>query len=314
MVTVRELYRNKEAYSGKEVTIGGWVRNNRDSKNFGFLVISDGTFFETIQVVYGDKVNNFDEIAKLNIGAAVVVTGEFVLTPGAKQPFEIQATNVEVEGQSTPDYPIQNKRHTLEYLRTVPHLRTRTNTFQAVFRVRSLIAYAIHQFFQERDFVYVHTPILTSSDAEGAGEMFQVTTLDLDNVPKDEEGAVDFKQDFFGKAVNMTVSGQLQGETFAQAFRNIYTFGPTFRAENSNTTRHAAEFWMIEPEISFADLDDDMILAESMLKYVINYVLEHAPEEMAFFNKFIDKGLLDRLNHVVNSDFGRITYTDAIKE
>lgn len=314
MVTVRELYRNKEAYSGKEVTIGGWVRNNRDSKNFGFLVISDGTFFETIQVVYGDKVNNFDEIAKLNIGAAVVVTGEFVLTPGVKQPFEIQATNVEVEGQSTPDYPIQNKRHTLEYLRTVPHLRTRTNTFQAVFRVRSLIAYAIHQFFQERDFVYVHTPILTSSDAEGAGEMFQVTTLDLDNVPKDEEGAVDFKQDFFGKAVNMTVSGQLQGETFAQAFRNIYTFGPTFRAENSNTTRHAAEFWMIEPEISFADLDDDMILAESMLKYVINYVLEHAPEEMAFFNKFIDKGLLDRLNHVVNSDFGRITYTDAIKE
>ncbi|MCR5669347.1 MAG: asparagine--tRNA ligase [Lachnospiraceae bacterium] len=314
MVTVRELYRNKEAYGGKEVTIGGWVRNNRDSKNFGFLVISDGTFFETVQVVYGDKVNNFDEIAKLNIGAAVVVTGEFVLTPGAKQPFEIQATKVEVEGQSTPDYPIQNKRHTLEYLRTVPHLRTRTNTFQAVFRVRSLIAYAIHQFFQERDFVYVHTPILTSSDAEGAGEMFQVTTMDLNDIPKDEEGAVDFNKDFFGKAVNMTVSGQLQGETFAQAFRNIYTFGPTFRAENSNTTRHAAEFWMIEPEISFADLNDDMILAESMLKYVINYVLEHAPEEMAFFNKFIDKGLLDRLHHVVNSDFGRITYTDAIAE
>jgi asparaginyl-tRNA synthetase len=312
MVTVRELYHNKEAYGGKEVTIGGWVRNNRDSKNFGFLVISDGTFFETVQVVYGDKVNNFDEIAKLNIGAAVVVTGEFVLTPGAKQPFEIQATKVEVEGQSTPDYPIQNKRHTLEYLRTVPHLRTRTNTFQAVFRVRSLIAYAIHQFFQERDFVYVHTPILTSSDAEGAGEMFQVTTMDLNDIPKDEEGAVDFSKDFFGKAVNMTVSGQLQGETFAQAFRNIYTFGPTFRAENSNTTRHAAEFWMIEPEISFADLNDDMILAESMLKYVINYVLEHAPEEMAFFNKFIDKGLLDRLHHVVNSDFGRITYTDAI--
>ncbi len=314
MVTVRELYRNKEAYGGKEVTIGGWVRNNRDSKNFGFLVISDGTFFETVQVVYGDKVNNFDEIAKLNIGAAVVVTGEFVLTPGAKQPFEIQATKVEVEGQSTPDYPIQNKRHTLEYLRTVPHLRTRTNTFQAVFRVRSLIAYAIHQFFQERDFVYVHTPILTSSDAEGAGEMFQVTTMDLNDIPKDEEGAVDFNKDFFGKAVNMTVSGQLQGETFAQAFRNIYTFGPTFRAENSNTTRHAAEFWMIEPEISFADLNDDMILAESMLKYVINYVLEHAPEEMAFFNKFIDKGLLERLHHVVNSDFGRITYTDAIAE
>ncbi len=314
MVTVRELYHNKEAYGGKEVTIGGWVRNNRDSKNFGFLVISDGTFFETVQVVYGDKVNNFDEIAKLNIGAAVVVTGEFVLTPGAKQPFEIQATKVEVEGQSTPDYPIQNKRHTLEYLRTVPHLRTRTNTFQAVFRVRSLIAYAIHQFFQERDFVYVHTPILTSSDAEGAGEMFQVTTMDLNDIPKDEEGAVDFSKDFFGKAVNMTVSGQLQGETFAQAFRNIYTFGPTFRAENSNTTRHAAEFWMIEPEISFADLNDDMILAESMLKYVINYVLEHAPEEMAFFNKFIDKGLLDRLHHVVNSDFGRITYTDAIAE
>ena len=314
MVTVRELYRNKEAYGGKEVTIGGWVRNNRDSKNFGFLVISDGTFFETIQVVYGDKVNNFDEIAKLNIGAAVVVTGEFVLTPGAKQAFEIQATKVEIEGESTPDYPIQNKRHTMEYLRTVPHLRTRTNTFQAVFRVRSLVAYAIHKFFQERDFVYVHTPILTSSDAEGAGEMFQVTTMDLNNLPKTEEGEIDFTQDFFGKSVNMTVSGQLQGETFAQAFRNIYTFGPTFRAENSNTTRHAAEFWMIEPEISFADLKDDMILAEAMLKYVINYVLEHAPEEMAFFNKFIDKGLLERLQHVVNSDFGRITYTDAITE
>jgi asparaginyl-tRNA synthetase len=285
MVTVRELYHNKEAYGGKEVTIGGWVRNNRDSKNFGFLVISDGTFFETVQVVYGDKVNNFDEIAKLNIGAAVVVTGEFVLTPGAKQPFEIQATKVEVEGQSTPDYPIQNKRHTLEYLRTVPHLRTRTNTFQAVFRVRSLIAYAIHQFFQERDFVYVHTPILTSSDAEGAGEMFQVTTLDLDRVAS--SGKVEYDRDFFGKKVGLTVTGQLEGETFAHAFGKIYTFGPTFRAENSNTTRHLSEFWMIEPEIAFADLEDNMDIAEGLLKYAFGYVLENAQAEMEFFDKFI---------------------------
>ena len=314
LTEVRSLFRETDRYAGKEVNIGGWVRNNRDSKNFGFLVLSDGTFFKQVQVVYHDDMANFDEIAHTNIGAAVIVKGILTLTPEAKQPFEIQATEVTVEGQSSPDYPIQNKRHTMEYLRTVPHLRNRTNTFQAVFRVRSLIAYAIHKFFQERNFVYVHTPIITSSDAEGAGEMFQVTTLPLSEIPLTEDGAVDYSQDFFGKTTNLTVSGQLQGETFAQAFRNIYTFGPTFRAENSNTTRHAAEFWMIEPEIAFADLQDDMELAEDMLKFVINYVLENAPEEMEFFNQFIDKGLLDRLHHVVDSDFGRITYTDAIKE
>ena len=314
LTEVRSLFRETDRYAGKEVNIGGWVRNNRDSKNFGFLVLSDGSFFKQGQVVYQDDMADFDEIEHPNIGAAVIVKGILTLTPEAKQPFEIQATEVTVEGQSSPDYPIQNKRHTMEYLRTVPHLRNRTNTFQAVFRVRSLIAYAIHKFFQERNFVYVHTPIITSSDAEGAGEMFQVTTLPLSEIPLTEDGAVDYSQDFFGKTTNLTVSGQLQGETFAQAFRNIYTFGPTFRAENSNTTRHAAEFWMIEPEIAFADLQDDMELAEDMLKFVINYVLENAPEEMEFFNQFIDKGLLDRLHHVVDSDFGRITYTDAIKE
>ncbi|BBF44725.1 asparaginyl-tRNA synthetase [Lachnospiraceae bacterium KM106-2] len=313
LITIRELYRNKEKYLGKEITIGGWVRSNRDSKAFGFLVVNDGTFFETLQIVYsGDKLNNFDEIAKLNVGSAVIVKGELVETPNAKQPFEIQATEVTVEGLSTSDYPLQKKRHSLEYLRTVSHLRPRTNTFQAVFRVRSLVAYAIHKFFQERDFVYVHTPLITGSDCEGAGEMFRVTTLDMDNVPKTEDGKVDYSQDFFGKEANLTVSGQLNGETYAMAFRNIYTFGPTFRAENSNTTRHAAEFWMIEPEIVFADLRDNMDLAESMLKYVIRYVMENAPEEMNFFNSFIDKGLLDRLNNVVNNEFGRVTYTEAV--
>ena len=314
LTTIKELYKNREDYLDKEVTIGGWVRSIRDSKTFGFMVLSDGTFFEPLQVVYGDKLDNFAAISKLNVGSAVIVTGVVTLTPQAKQPFEIQATEVVVEGPSTPDYPLQKKRHSFEYLRTISHLRPRTNTFQAVFRVRSLIAYAIHKFFQERDFVYVHTPLITGSDCEGAGEMFQVTTMDLGNVPKTEDGAVDFSKDFFGKSTNLTVSGQLNGETFAMAFKNIYTFGPTFRAENSNTTRHAAEFWMIEPEIAFADLTDDMMLAESMLKYVINYVLEHAPEEMEFFNKFVDKGLIDRLRHVAESDFGRITYTDAIKE
>ena len=314
MLNVRELYHHQEEYAGKEVTVGGWVRSIRDSKTFGFMVLSDGTFFEPLQVVYGDKLNNFAAISKLNVGSAVIVTGVVTLTPQAKQPFEIQATEVVVEGASTPDYPLQKKRHSFEYLRTISHLRPRTNTFQAVFRVRSLIAYAIHKFFQERDFVYVHTPLITGSDCEGAGEMFQVTTMDLNNVPRTEEGVVDFSKDFFGKPTNLTVSGQLNGETFAMAFKNIYTFGPTFRAENSNTTRHAAEFWMIEPEIAFADLTDDMMLAESMLKYVINYVLEHAPEEMEFFNKFVDKGLIERLRHVADSDFGRITYTDAIKE
>ena len=288
------------------------MRSNRNSKNFGFLVVNDGTFFEPVQVVYGDGLDNFETIGKINVGAAVIVTGELVETPQAKQPFEIQATEISIEGASDPTYPLQKKKHSFEYLRTIAHLRPRTNTFEAVFRVRSLIAYAIHRFFQERDFVYVHTPIITGSDCEGAGEMFQVTTLDMKRPPLTEEGEIDFKEDFFGKPTNLTVSGQLNGETYACAFKNIYTFGPTFRAENSNTTRHAAEFWMIEPEIAFADLEDDMDLAESMLKYIINYVLEHAPEEMNFFNSFIDKGLLERLRHVADSDFARVTYTEAI--
>ena len=312
-VTVRDLYRNCDEYLGKEITVGGWLRSIRDSKTFGFLVLHDGTFFETLQIVYGNSLENFAEICKLNVGAAVIVRGTLVATPQAKQPFEIQAAEVTVEGTSTPEYPMQKKRHSLEYLRTVPHLRPRTNTFQAVFRVRSLAAYAIHKFFQERGFVYVHTPLITGSDCEGAGEMFRVTTLDMENVPKDKEGKVDYSQDFFGKSTNLTVSGQLDCETYAQAFRNVYTFGPTFRAENSNTTRHAAEFWMIEPEISFADLKDDMILAESMLKFVFRYVLENAPEEMNFFNSFVDKGLLERLHHVMESDFGHVTYTEAIE-
>ncbi len=313
LITVRELYKNREAYLDKEVSIGGWVRSVRDSKAFGFIVVSDGTYFEPLQVVFHDTMDNFNEIRKLNVGAAIIVKGTLVATPQAKQPFEIQAAEIAVEGPSAPDYPLQKKRHTLEYLRTITHLRARTNTFQAVFRVRSLIAYAIHQYFQERDFVYVHTPLITGSDCEGAGEMFQVTTMDLNNIPKTEDGAVDFSQDFFNKPTNLTVSGQLNGETYAMAFRNIYTFGPTFRAENSNTTRHAAEFWMIEPEMAFADLQDNMDLAEGMLKYIIKYVLEHAPEEMAFFNSFIDKGLLDRLNNVLNSEFGHVTYTEAIE-
>ncbi len=312
LTNIREIFRNKDKFADKEVTIGGWVRSNRNSKNFGFIVVNDGTFFEPIQVVYGNGLDNYDEVGKINVGAAIIVRGTLVLTPDAKQPFEIQATEVTVEGASTPDYPLQKKRHTFEYLRTISHLRPRTNTFEAVFRVRSLCAYAIHKFFQERDFVYVHTPLITGSDCEGAGEMFQVTTLDLNNLPMTEEGKVDFSKDFFNKPTNLTVSGQLNGETYAMAFKNIYTFGPTFRAENSNTTRHAAEFWMIEPEIAFADLEDDMMLAESMLKYVISYVLENAPEEMAFFNNFVDKGLLDRLRNVVENDFARVTYTEAI--
>ena len=312
LTNIREIFRNKDKFADKEVTIGGWVRSNRNSKNFGFIVVNDGTFFEPIQVVYGNGLDNYDEVGKINVGAAIIVRGTLVLTPDAKQPFEIQAAYVTVEGASTPDYPLQKKRHTFEYLRTISHLRPRTNTFEAVFRVRSLCAYAIHKFFQERDFVYVHTPLITGSDCEGAGEMFQVTTLDLNNLPMTEDGKVDFSKDFFNKPTNLTVSGQLNGETYAMAFKNIYTFGPTFRAENSNTTRHAAEFWMIEPEIAFADLEDDMMLAESMLKYVINYVLENASEEMAFFNNFVDKGLLDRLRNVVENDFARVTYTEAI--
>ncbi len=313
LVNIRDLYRDREKYIDKEITIGGWLRGNRDSKTFGFLVVNDGTFFETLQVVYSDALPNFDAITKLNVGAAVIATGKIVATPDAKQPFEMQAASVEIEGESTADYPLQKKRHTFEYLRTITHLRARTNTFEAVFRVRSVAAYAIHKFFQERDFVYVHTPIITGSDCEGAGEMFQVTTMDLNDIPRTEDGSVDYSKDFYGKQTNLTVSGQLNVETYAFAFKNVYTFGPTFRAENSNTTRHAAEFWMIEPEICFADLKDDMILAESMLKYVINYVLEHCPEEMEFFNNFVDKGLIERLKHVASSEFGHVTYTDAIK-
>ena len=313
LVNVRDLFRRQDEYVDQTIAIGGWVRNIRNSKNFGFIVVNDGTFFEPVQVVYSDVLENFEEVEKLNVGAAIIVTGKLVATPGTKQPFEIQAEKVEVEGPSTPDYPLQKKKHSFEYLRTISHLRPRTNTFEAVFRVRSLCAYAIHKFFQERDFVYVHTPLITGSDCEGAGEMFQVTTLDMNNLPMTEDGKVDYSKDFFNKPTNLTVSGQLNGETYAMAFKNIYTFGPTFRAENSNTTRHAAEFWMIEPEIAFADLEDDMILAESMLKYVINYVLENAPEEMAFFNSFIDKGLLERLQHVANSDFARVTYTEAVE-
>ncbi len=313
LITIRELYKNRETYMEKSVKIGGWLRSVRDSKTFGFLVLHDGTFFETLQVVYHDKMDNFAEISKLNVGAAVIVTGTLVATPQAKQPFEIQADKVEVEGTSAPDYPLQKKRHSFEYLRTISHLRPRTNTFQAVFRVRSLIAYAIHQYFQERNFVYVHTPLITGSDCEGAGEMFRVTTLDMENLPKTEQGKIDYSKDFFGKETNLTVSGQLNGETYAMAFRNIYTFGPTFRAENSNTTRHAAEFWMIEPEMAFADLEDDMKLAEGMLKYIIRYVMEQAPEEMEFFNQFVDKGLIERLKGVVNSEFAHVTYTEAIE-
>ncbi|MCR4924425.1 MAG: asparagine--tRNA ligase [Lachnospiraceae bacterium] len=313
LVSIRELFRNREQYLDKEISVGGWIRNHRDSKTFGFIMINDGTFFEPLQVVYSDQLDNFEDITKLNIGASIIVKGTLVATPNAKQPFEIQSTSLHIEGTSTPDYPLQAKRHTLEYLRTIPHLRARTNTFEAVFRVRSLAAYAIHKFFQERDFVYVHTPIITGSDCEGAGEMFQVTTFDLANVPKTPDGKVDYTKDFFGKPTNLTVSGQLNGETYAMAFKNIYTFGPTFRAENSNTTRHAAEFWMIEPEMAFADLSDNMIVAESMIKFIISYVMENAKEEMDFFNKFVDKGLIDRLNHVMSSEFAHVTYTEAIK-
>ena len=313
LTDIRDLFKRTDDYAGKTVAVGGWLRSKRDSKTFGFLVVNDGSYFAPLQVVYTDALDNYNDISKLNVGAAVIVTGELILTPDAKQPFEVHAKEIAIEGQSAPDYPLQKKRHSFEYLRTISHLRPRTNTFQAVFRVRSLIAFAIHQFFTERGFVYVHTPIITGSDCEGAGEMFQVTTMDLNAVPRTESGEVDYSRDFFGKQTSLTVSGQLNGETFAMAFKNIYTFGPTFRAENSNTTRHAAEFWMIEPEMAFADLEDNMDIAEAMLKYVINYVLENAPEEMAFFNQFVDNGLLDRLHNVVSSEFARITYTKAIE-
>ncbi len=313
LTTVRELFKETDKYAEKKVKIGGWVRSIRASKAFGFIVVSDGSFFETLQIVYSDKLDNFDKISKLNVGSAILVEGVLTMTPEAKQPFEIQADSIELEGASTPDYPLQKKRHSPEFLRTISHLRPRTNLFQAVFRVRSLCAYAIHKFFQEQNFVYVHTPLITASDCEGAGEMFRVTTLDLENPPKTEDGKIDYSADFFGKSTNLTVSGQLNGETYAMAFRNIYTFGPTFRAENSNTTRHAAEFWMIEPEMAFADLNDNMEIAEAMIKYIIRYVLENAPEEMNFFNSFVDKELLKRLNSVVNSEFGRVTYTEAVE-
>ena len=313
LTDIRDLYRDREKYFGTEITVGGWIRSIRDSKTFGFIVVNDGTFFEPLQIVYSDKLENFDKISKLNVGSAIIVKGIVVATPEAKQPFEMQAAEVWVEGASTADYPLQKKRHSFEYLRTISHLRPRTNTFQAVFRVRSLIAYAIHTFFMERGFVYVHTPLITGSDCEGAGEMFQVTTMNLDDIPKNEDGSIDYSQDFFGKPTNLTVSGQLNVETYAFAFKNVYTFGPTFRAENSNTTRHAAEFWMIEPEMAFADLKDDMILAEAMLKHIIRYVLENAKEEMNFFNQFVDKGLIERLQHVLHSDFGHVTYSEAIE-
>ena len=313
LVQVRDLFDHQEEYAGKEVKVGGWVRSIRDSKSLGFITLNDGSCFTPLQIVYTDQLDNFAAVSKTNVGAALIVTGTIVLTPEAKQPLEMQALKVEVEGASTTDFPMQKKRHSMEFLRTMPHLRPRTNTFQAVFRIRSLAAYAIHQFFQDNGFVYVHTPIITASDAEGAGEMFQVTTLDLNNLPRTEDGAVDYSKDFFGRPVNMTVSGQLDVESFAFAFRNVYTFGPTFRAENSNTPRHAAEFWMIEPEMCFADLADDCRVAEQMLKYVIEYVLDHAPAEMEFFNSFVDKGLLERLHNVVSNDFGRITYTDAVE-
>ena len=313
-VIIKELYRNSEKYCGNEIKVSGWIRTVRDSKNFGFIEINDGTFFKNLQIVFDNTLNNFEEICKLTLSSSIIVEGDLIKTENAKQPFEVKAKKVDIIAVSDQEYPLQKKRHTMEYLRTISHLRPRTNTFNAVFRVRSVASYAIHKFFQENNFVYVHTPIITGSDAEGAGEMFNLNTFDLNSIPKTEEGKVDFSKDFFGKPAHLTVSGQLNVETYAFAFRNVYTFGPTFRAENSNTVKHAAEFWMIEPEICFADLKDDMDLAENMLKYVINYVLENCPEEMEFFNNFIDKTLLERLNNIVSSEFGRITYTDAVKE
>lgn len=313
-VEIKSLFRECEKYADSEVVVKGWVRTNRGSNKFGFIELNDGSFFKSVQIVYeAEFLDNFEEVSKIPVSAALCVEGTFVLTPEAKQPFEIKAKSVVVEADSDADYPLQKKRHSMEFLREIAHLRPRSNTFSAVFRVRSLIAYAIHRFFQENNFVYVHTPVITASDCEGAGEMFRVTTLDMENPPKTDDGKIDYTEDFFGKEAGLTVSGQLEAEIFALAFKNIYTFGPTFRAENSNTARHAAEFWMIEPEMAFADLEDNMNVAEAMIKYIINYVMENAPEEMEFFNKFVDKGLLDRLNNIVNSDFERITYTEAVK-
>ncbi len=313
-IQLRQLFVNTDQYAGKEVVVRGWIRTNRSSNKFGFVEINDGSYFKSVQVVYEEEnIENYEQIAKAPISAALYIVGDLVLTPEAKQPFEIKAKEIVIEADSDADYPLQKKRHSLEFLREIAHLRPRSNTFAAVFRVRSLVAYAIHQFFQDNNFVYVHTPIITGSDAEGAGEMFRVTTLDMNNPPKTEDGKIDYSQDFFGKETNLTVSGQLEAETFALAFRNVYTFGPTFRAENSNTARHASEFWMIEPEVAFADINDNMELAENMIKYIINYILENAKEEMKFFNEFIDKGLLDRLNNIISNDFAKVTYTEAVE-
>ena len=313
-VLVKDLFKDTKKYIEKDIILEGWIRTIRDSKNFGFIELNDGSFFYNVQIVFSNNLSNFEEICKLSISSTIKVEGKFILTENAKQPFEIQAQNIEIESLSENDYPLQKKRHSFEYLRTIAHLRPRSNTFNAVFRVRSALAYAIHKFFQEKGFVYVNTPLITASDAEGAGEMFNVNAFDFNNLPKDEDGNIDFSKDFFGKPAHLTVSGQLNAETFAEAFRNVYTFGPTFRAEDSNTVKHAAEFWMVEPEICFADLEDDMNLAEEMIKYIFKYVIDNYPEEMKFFNDFIDKNLLDRLYDVINSEFARITYTDAIAE
>jgi asparaginyl-tRNA synthetase len=311
-LSIKDIYRGSENYLGNEVTLQGWIRTSRSSKAFGFIELNDGTFFKNLQIVFDETLINFKEVEKLPIYSAITVTGILVETPDAKQPFEVKASSVVLEGISDNEYPIQKKRHTLEYLRTIAHLRPRTNTYSAVFRVRSVLAFAIHKFFQEKGFIYAHTPIITASDAEGAGEMFRVSTLDMLNPPKTENGKVDFSKDFFSKETNLTVSGQLEAEVFALAFKNTYTFGPTFRAENSNTARHAAEFWMIEPEIAFAELSDNMKLAEEMFKYVINYVLDNAPEEMEFFDSFVSKGIVERLKSIVSSEFGVVTYTEAV--
>jgi asparaginyl-tRNA synthetase len=312
-ISVDELFRDPARYINRKISVSGWVRTARTSKAFGFIELNDGTFFKNLQIVFDESLENFADIARIPISAAITVTGELAESPGAKQPFELKAEKVSIEGHSSADYPLQKKRHSLEYLRSIAHLRPRTNTFAAVFRVRSLLAFAIHRFFQGKGFVYVHTPIITGSDAEGAGEMFRVTTLNLDKIPRDEHGEIGFAQDFFGKETNLTVSGQLNVEAYCLAFKNVYTFGPTFRAENSNTARHAAEFWMIEPEIAFAELADNMRLAEETMKYLIADIMKNAPEEMAFFNSFIDPALFDRLENVLNSDFVRITYTEAVE-
>ena len=313
-ITIASVFADSDKLDQQTVTVMGWARTIRDMKTFGFIELNDGSCFKNLQVVMdANALENYKEIAAQNVGAALIVTGTVVLTPGAKQPLEIKANAIAVEGPSSPEYPLQKKRHSMEYLRTIQHLRPRTNTFSAVFRVRSAAAHAIHCFFQDRGFVYVHTPIITASDCEGAGEMFQVTTLDVNDPPRLEDGSVDWSRDFFGKRANLTVSGQLNAENFAMAFGSVYTFGPTFRAENSNTQRHAAEFWMIEPEMAFADLTDYMDTAEAMIKYIINYVMEKCPDEMNFFNSFVDKGLVERLKHVASSDFGRVTYTEAVE-